>query len=467
LQNFVKAGDLVAGKYRVEEVLGEGGMGVVVCALHLQLDERVAIKFLLPDLLSIPEAVQRFTREARAAVKIKNEHVARVFDVGTLDSGAPYMVMEYLEGDDLAAWLERRGPLPVELAVDFVLEACEALAEAHAIGIVHRDLKPANLFCTRRPDGTPSIKVLDFGISRMTGTGGSAELGLTKSSIMMGSPCYMSPEQMRTPHDVDFRADIWALGAILHELIVGRPPFPGESLPEVCLKITTAEPDRLGSLKPGVPPALDAVVLKCLEKVRDRRYPDVASLAAALAPFASERVRASAQRITNVPSKTAVVAGASAATATESPSSRARSRKWPIAIATLSGALAAGVGALVWMAREQPARRAPGLAMPASPLPPAVESKPPAATTVERVESPAALPSPPDPSPAGRPAPAVRPTPVRSGGHRSEASHRATKGPARSSSSSNVPSRPTTEPPMKPGKSTTPAPPRGLIDDRR
>src|SRR5262245_57586046 len=151
----VKEGDVLAGKYRIERVLGEGGMGVVVAAMHLQLDERVAIKFLLPGALHNPEAVARFAREARAAVKIKSEHVARVSDVGTLETGAPYMVMEFLQGRDLSAVLAQNGAFPLADAAEFVLQACEALAEAHALGIVHRDLKPANLFLANRADGSP------------------------------------------------------------------------------------------------------------------------------------------------------------------------------------------------------------------------------------------------------------------------------------------------------------------------
>ena len=166
----VREGDVLAEKYRVECVLGTGGMGIVVAARHLRLDERVAIKFLHPDALSNVEAVARFEREARAAAKIKSEHVARVSDVGTLDNGCPYMIMEYLEGEDLAQWVQQRGPLAIDQAVEFILQTCEAMAEAHGLGIVHRDLKPANLFCIRRADGLLAIKVLDFGISKVTGS---------------------------------------------------------------------------------------------------------------------------------------------------------------------------------------------------------------------------------------------------------------------------------------------------------
>jgi tRNA A-37 threonylcarbamoyl transferase component Bud32 len=294
----VKEGDVLAGKYRVDRVLGVGGMGVVVAAHHLHLDEHVAIKFLLPQALANAEAVARFDREARAAVKIKSEHVARVIDVGKLENGAPYMVMEYLEGRDLSAWLIDRGPLPVEQAVDFVLQACEAIAEAHAMGVVHRDLKPANLYCIRRPDGALSIKVLDFGISKATGPGGS--MGMTKTQAVMGSPLYMSPEQMESSKGVDARADIWAIGIILFELITGRVPFEGEAITELVLKIVTAQPPLLTGMLPGVPPGLDPIIHRCLEKNRDRRYAGVSELANDLLPFAPPSARLSVERIANI-----------------------------------------------------------------------------------------------------------------------------------------------------------------------
>ncbi|HEX3344971.1 MAG TPA: serine/threonine-protein kinase, partial [Polyangiaceae bacterium] len=192
-------GDVILGKYRVERVIGLGGMGAVVSARHLQLEERVAIKFLLPAMLANEEVVQRFLREAKAAIRIRSEHCVRVLDVGTLETGAPYMVMEYLEGKDLAAVVEAHAPLAIPDVVDWVLQASEALAEAHALGIVHRDLKPANLFLTRRADGTPSVKVLDFGISKQAASG--ADAGVTKTQAVLGSPRYMSPEQMRSTKD--------------------------------------------------------------------------------------------------------------------------------------------------------------------------------------------------------------------------------------------------------------------------
>jgi serine/threonine protein kinase len=297
----VYEGALVAGKYRIERVLGVGGMGVVVAARHLQLDTKVAIKFLLPSMLGNEEAVSRFAREARAAVKITSEHVARVFDVGTLESGAPYMVMEFLEGGDLAAWLQQRGPLPVEQAVEFVLQACVAVADAHGLGIVHRDLKPANLFCVLRSDGQFLIKVLDFGISKLTDPGASgAGMSVTQTSAVMGSPLYMSPEQMQSPKDVDSSTDIWALGVVLFELLTGTVPFGGETFGEIAVKVATLPPPPMGQFRPDVPAALEAAIRKCLRPNRNERHRNVAELAVALLPFAPKRSRASVERISAI-----------------------------------------------------------------------------------------------------------------------------------------------------------------------
>jgi serine/threonine-protein kinase len=296
----VREGDIVAGKYQVEKILGMGGMGVVVAARHLQLEDKVALKFLLPEVLSNPEAVERFVREARAAVRIKSEHVARVTDVGALENGAPYMVMEYLEGGDLAGWLEQRGPLPIDQAVEFVLQASVAVAEAHALGIVHRDLKPANLFCVRRSDGQLSIKVLDFGISKVTGRGAGPRLSMTKTNTMMGSPFYMSPEQMQSSKGVDARTDIWSLGVVLFELIAGRGPFQAESVVELAVKIATEPPEVLHTCRPDVPLGLEGVIGKCLERDAEQRYHHVGELALALLPFAPKRAKELVDRISGI-----------------------------------------------------------------------------------------------------------------------------------------------------------------------
>ncbi|HSC88422.1 MAG TPA: serine/threonine-protein kinase [Polyangiaceae bacterium] len=295
----LEPGAILVDKYRVDRVLGAGGMGVVLAAHHLHLDQPVAIKTLLPEMLVNEEAVERFVREARAAVRIKSEHVARVSDVGRLESGAPYMVMEYLEGQDLAQRLAEGGPLEVEQAVEFVLQACEALAEAHAMGIVHRDLKPANLFCVRRADGLLSVKLLDFGISKAANAPG--ELGMTKTTAVMGSPYYMSPEQMLSAKNADVQSDIWSLGAVLFELLTGYVPFAADTLPELVLRVSSSPAPNLADLRTNVPLGLRDIVSCCLERDRSRRYANVAELAKALTPFGhSERARNSSDRISRV-----------------------------------------------------------------------------------------------------------------------------------------------------------------------
>ncbi|HTN90959.1 MAG TPA: serine/threonine-protein kinase, partial [Sorangium sp.] len=262
----VSVGDVLAEKYEVERVLGEGGMGVVVAARHLLLGERVAIKFLLPQARERADLVARFLREGQAAARIRSEHVTRVYDVGTLARGEPYLVMEYLEGTDLKALLRNRGPLPVELACDYLLQACEALAEAHALGIIHRDLKPGNLFLSQRADGSPLIKVIDFGISKMALAAEPAarkERDMTESSAMLGSPLYMAPEQMVSSKSVDARADVWSMGAILYQLLTGATPFHGDSVMEIYDRILEGPP-RASALRVDVPERLEWVVQRCL-----------------------------------------------------------------------------------------------------------------------------------------------------------------------------------------------------------
>jgi serine/threonine-protein kinase len=322
----VQEGDILVGKYRVERVLGSGGMGIIVAAQHLRLDQRVAIKFLAPEAFSDPAALVRFDREARAAAKIKSPHVAQVTDVGTLDDGTPYLVMEYLEGEDLAALLRRERSLPVAEAVDIVLQACEGIGEAHRFGIVHRDIKPANLFCLRQRDGSRWIKVLDFGISKLTNLAPTTRgMATTGGSSIMGSPFYMSPEQMQSPRIVDERTDIWGLGIILYELLAGDVPFRGESLPEVCLNVTTHPPPPLRQVRPDVSPALQQVILRCLEKDHTKRFSNVTELAVALLPFAVRSGRTSLPRAHASPS-----AGPMPSTVTvRSPSFQARPSSSP------------------------------------------------------------------------------------------------------------------------------------------
>jgi serine/threonine-protein kinase len=335
LRRFI--GAVLASKYRVDSVLGAGGMGVVFAAMHLQLKEQVAIKLLRAETSTRADAVERFLREARVATRLRGEHVVRVLDVGTLDGGAPFIAMEYLRGSDLGAVVRTEGHLPAAVAVDYVLQACEAIAEAHSLGVIHRDLKPANLFLTKRVDGSPCVKVLDFGISKIdapfpeqndplattgrdpdgpdssaswprlgrppSGPGGTlrdrwlaSDLGhrpgVTKTSALLGSPRYMSPEQLRSPRDVDVRADVWALGAILFELLTGRPPFEGDTLDE--LRAATAGPvPKL----PGIPAGLERAVHACLAREPEQRCQTVTDLADALAPYASPDGAESAKRV--------------------------------------------------------------------------------------------------------------------------------------------------------------------------
>jgi serine/threonine protein kinase len=293
-----RVGEIFAEKYRIESVLGLGGMGVVLSATHIHLEERVAIKLLLPAIAQNPEYVARFLREGRAAIKIRSEHVGRMIDVGKPAVGSPYLVMEHLAGSDLSRVLEARGPLPVALAVDWLLQAGEALAEAHAMGTIHRDLKPGNLFLTTRSDGSECVKVLDFGISKIAdGITPSADYSMTKSTTLMGSPLYMSPEQLRSLRSVDQRTDIWALGVILYEMLVGSPPFEGDTLPDLSVKIIVTEPPLLRSKRPDAPAGVEAIISRCLEKEVTKRVADVAELASLLAPYGSLAAAGSLERI--------------------------------------------------------------------------------------------------------------------------------------------------------------------------
>ncbi len=278
---------LIAGRYRIERLLAKGGMARVYLARDLERCERVALKIVRPD-KKVPGLIQRFMAEARAAMKLTNEHVVRVFDVGSERDGSHYMVMELLEGTDLLDLLAERGRLPVELAVKYVREAAAGLAEAHDKGIVHRDLKPKNLFLARDAHGGFSIKVIDFGVSKLDiplKDGGR----LTEPGITVGSPGYMSPEQMRGIANITPRSDIWALGALLFELLSGMRPFEGESLEALHKAATTEKPLPIASLREDVPDELDLVIAKCLRPEPKDRFEDVTELAEALAPFAVDR----------------------------------------------------------------------------------------------------------------------------------------------------------------------------------
>jgi len=291
-------GAVVCAKYRVERMIGRGGMGTVMLAHHLRLDEDVALKFLNPQAMKKPDVVARFEREARAVVKLKSPHVTRVLDVEVAENGTPFIVMEYLEGQTLAGLVRGGAALPVDLAVEYMLQACEAVAEAHAMGIVHRDLKPGNLFLTTGPDGSAVVKVLDFGVSKFGALDKTSGADIeTLPDAVVGSPPYMSPEQLRSSKQVDARTDIWSLGVVLFEIVTGRMPFAADNLHEHYTKLMLEDPPLPTQVRADLPAKLDAIVGKCLEREPGDRYANVGELARDLAELAPERARASAERV--------------------------------------------------------------------------------------------------------------------------------------------------------------------------
>ncbi|MCC6551714.1 MAG: serine/threonine protein kinase [Polyangiaceae bacterium] len=290
-------GAVIAGKYRVERVLGQGGMGIVIEATHVALGQRVAMKLLAGEGQRSPEALARFIREGQIAARLPAEHVARVTDVGQTEQGEPFLVMEFLDGRDLAAELAARGRMPVEEAVSLILQACEGVAEAHALGLVHRDIKPANLFLTRRRDGSPRVKVLDFGLTKVPWRGNDA---LTQTAANFGTPLYMSPEQIQSAKHVDARTDQHALAMVLFELLTERPPYIAESATALTVAIATQPPPSARALRPEVPEPLDAAIRRALGKWPDERFPDLAGFAAALAPFGGAQGQAAAAAIRGI-----------------------------------------------------------------------------------------------------------------------------------------------------------------------
>jgi serine/threonine protein kinase len=421
-------GALIDDKYRVDGIIGRGGVGVVVAATHLAIAKRVAIKMIRDDVPMQRELLDRFHREARAASMIKSEHVARVLDVGRLPTGRPYIVMEYLEGEDLERVLAR-GAIPFPSAVDLTLQACEALAEAHRSGIIHRDLKPANLFVTRRADGAPILKVLDFGISKIQPLTAARSGRAMETTSIMGSPGYMAPEQMKSTRDVDARADVWSLGTVLYEMLAGTPAFAGSNMLEILDAIAVCDPVPPSRSQPSVPPNLDLVVARCLTREPEDRYASVAALAVALQPFASPAGAGLAERavrISEEPIPAYVEPQFSALRSEPRPSSvtvvtparRALSRRRLLAVA-------GGVGGVCLLAAGLAyALRATAVGGPVATSPAAADAQNPAATPAAAVAppvsawAPVASAAPPPPpvvvttASVARPAAAFR-TPVR------------------------------------------------------
>ena len=276
----LRVGDIVGDKYRIERQLGSGGMGVVLEATHLQLNQPVALKFLVDSGLEQNIATERFLREARATFRLRSEHTVRVMDVGTLPTGEPFMVMEKLEGKDLKQLVAERGPLPVAEASLYMMQICNALAEAHALGIVHRDLKARNLYVVKRVDGTPCVKVLDFGISKMKQEQDAAPL--TVPEMGMGSPRYMAPEQWTNASTVDARADIYAAGAVFYELLTGQYPLAGLQLAEVIKRIRAGAVPSPKEIRPDLPDAICRVVMRALRPHPEERYPTALHFAEAI-----------------------------------------------------------------------------------------------------------------------------------------------------------------------------------------
>lgn len=275
----------IVDKYTIVRVLGQGGMGAVYEARHAKLARRFAIKFLLPDVAANAEVLRRFENEAKAAGGLEHPNLAAVTDFGRAADGSPYLVMEFLQGEDCAKLLRRLGPLPFYRATNIVLQSCRGLAVAHKAAIVHRDLKPENLFLTDAGDGSDLIKVLDFGIAKLQQSDASLATG---TGSTFGTAYYMSPEQARGAGEVDQRADVWSLGVVLYELLSGHKPFEGEQFLHVIHQILSVDPPPLATLRSGLPPKLVTVVQRAMAKSVAERFPSVIAFADALAPFVRE-----------------------------------------------------------------------------------------------------------------------------------------------------------------------------------
>ncbi|WP_437982259.1 protein kinase domain-containing protein [Sorangium sp. So ce117] len=274
----LEAGSVVGGKYRLERPLAGGAMGFLWVARHLQLDVEVALKFMMPQHADSPVARARFEREAKASAQLRTPNVVHVYDYG-LEGDTPYLAMELLEGEDLAAYLARHGRLEPEELVGIVSQVSKALRRAHEVGLIHRDLKPANIFLARQ--GEEVVKILDFGVAKTIGTGLAADA--TKTGTLIGSPHYMSPEQVRRSKTIDFRSDLWSLGVIIFQCLTGQLPFPGEELGDVLVEICTGDIPVASQLAPALWPELDRFLERALKREPAERFQSASELARAFA----------------------------------------------------------------------------------------------------------------------------------------------------------------------------------------
>jgi serine/threonine-protein kinase len=418
-----RIGELLGERYELVRLLGAGGMGAVYEARHKLIGRRFAVKLLHPEYAQQPSMLTRFQREARAAGSLENDHIAAVTDFGFAADGAPYLVMEHLDGQDLAALLEQTGPLPVARAVSFVIQACRGLYAAHAHDIVHRDLKPANLFLTRRGDGSDLVKVLDFGIAKLLDadeTGAS----ITGTGKLLGTACYMPPEQAKGESDLDHRIDIYALGAILYELLAATKAHPGTNYNAVLFHILTQKPDPLGLRRTDLPAGLEAVIERAMAYDRADRHESVAALMTALAPFAAADARTSAPvavptRPRSAPAAETVVTPATAAAASVPRPVTAPAgvrRRAPLWLGLGLAAIALAIGAFVMLrgrAPVTPSSAAPSVAVvappPPAPPPPAVPPPAAVAPPPAAVAPPPAAVAPPPAAAAPPPAAAAPP----------------------------------------------------------
>jgi serine/threonine protein kinase len=416
----------VVDKYTIVKMLGRGGMGAVYEARHAMLARRFAIKFLLPEFAKNREILRRFENEARAAGGLEHPNVAAVTDFGRADDGSPYLVMEFLEGEDGAKLLRRQGPLSVSRAANLVMQACRGLAVAHKATIVHRDLKPENLFVTDAGDGSDLIKVLDFGIAKLRISDASI---ITGTGATFGTAFYMSPEQARGAGEVDPRTDVWSLGVVLYELLAGRKPFLGEQFLHVIHQILSSDPPPLATLRSDLPPKLVATVEAAMKKDLAQRLPSVVALGEALAPFAGTRATDERRPLQQAVAPTVATPGTSvgvgggeisfAARESIAPSRHSEvpvPRRGPsvkVVLALVVAVALAGAIALVLVRRssERAATLGAAASSPASnPRPnPPTERRP-------DVPAPSVSSStPPVPAPSPTPIPAVTPTPTSHG----------------------------------------------------